>query len=154
MNSTRSLPSVFLAFLFLHPLGVPFNAQAKGNSAYDRVCLHWEVEGGIKVNRQRSERLYKAACHWVKENIKPKGEPVKPCVVIKVGAPCPDSKFKACVVLSEGAIYLAEWDKSGPGYVVHGVLMLAFFEKIKEWLATEVTQELINKDFQQYLDVR
>lgn len=49
MNSTRSLPPLFLAFLFLHPLGVPFNAQAKGNSAYDRVCLHWEVEVGMKV---------------------------------------------------------------------------------------------------------
>ena len=153
MNSTRSLPPVFLAFLFLHPLGVPFNAQAKGNSAYDRVCLHWEVEAGMKVNRQRGERLYKAASHWVGENIKPKGKPVKTCVVIKVGAPCPDSKFKACVVESEGAIYLPEWDKHAPGYVVQGVLKIALFERFEEWLAKEVAQELIDKDFQQYLDV-
>lgn len=154
MNSTRSLPPLFLAFLFLHPLGVPFNAQAKGNSAYDRVCLHWEVEVGMKVNRQRGERLYKAACHWVEENIKPKGKPVRPCVVIKVGAPCPDSKFKICVVLGEGAIYLAEWDKYAPGYVVQSVLKIALLERFEESLAKEVAQELIDKDFQQYLDVR
>lgn len=136
-----------LSFLLL--AAVLPTARSERHSGSQHPCLRWEIKEGAKANRARGERLYRAACRWVEENMAPDDKPVRPCVTIKVGKPCPNSKRRACLEVDTRTIYLAAWDKFAPGYVAQGCLFLAIRET-----AASIAQELINKDFEHYLDAQ
>ena len=128
-------------------------AKPPQDSGTARPCLRWEVEEGVKVNRQRAERLYRVACGWVERNIWPQGRAVRTCVTIRVGKPCPDGRASGCINVSQRTIYLPAWDQRAPGQVVQGVLLLALVERFERKIVKEVARELLDKDFQGYVDV-
>ncbi len=123
--------------------------EARGESPRDYPCLHWEIKDGLKVNRQRAERLCEAASKWVEKNVVEGEQRVRPCLTVKVGEPCPDGTNRAaCLTLGERMVYLEKWDEFSAGFVAQACLLAVFHEVV-----VHVAQEIIEEDFRAYLDV-
>ena len=144
---------VLLVLTCLVGLGAAAFEPLDGKSSSAKPCLQWKAPPGVRINRQRVERLYRAANRWVEKNILPKSGPAGSCVIVQAGKPCPDGRARACINLSERTLYLPAWDKRTAGDVVQGFLHLALFDRLGEKTFRKAAQELLNRDFRQFLDV-
>jgi hypothetical protein len=146
--------TVLLAGVLIGMTGLPAANATKKKSGHIDPCLQWDVRDGATANRSQGERLYRSVCRWVQENVWPQGEPVRPCVTVRVGKLCPSKEELGCVNLANGEIMLREWNEGAPGYITQGVLYLAVMQKLDDGAAKDVAFQLITKDARFFLDAR
>ena len=125
-----------------------------GSSKAEEAPIRWIVKEGHEANRAQAERLYLDAVRLVEDRFGSPEVELRPTLFIHVGEPCPDPEVSgACQGSWIGELFIPEWDKDSPGYVVQATLLMSLLELMPQEELREATLELLREDMNNFFDV-
>ena len=117
-------------------------------------CIEWRIKSNEPVNKRQAERLYDEACRWVEEKFAPMKGHRRPCMVVSVGAPCPDARIKGpCANPIIGELYIPEWQQTSPATVAQGTISTMLLHLFDAKEITRAVEGFLSEDSRGFLDL-
>jgi len=150
----RSVLRRGIALIFLVSFGA-IGAWAQADVGLNpRPCIEWNIKPNQQVNRRQAERLYGEACRWVTENIPTQKKPSWPCIVVKVGHPCPDPAKKGpCANPVTGEIFIPKWQSASAATVAQGTISAMLLHLLEPSEITRLAAKFLSEDESVFFDV-
>lgn len=128
-------------------------ADPADGSVTDKPCIEWKVKSNRPVNKRQAERLYGEACRWVEANVAFNPGQHRPCVIVNVGEPCPDTRTQgACVNPVTGELFIPKWEATSAGTVAQGTISTMLLHLLDAQEITKAAEGLLTEDSKSFLD--
>ena len=119
-------------------------ADYADDSVPDKPCIEWNVKSDRPVNKRQAERLYGEACRWVEANVAFNPGQRRPCVIVNVGEPCPDTRIQgSCANPVTGELFIPKWEATSAGTVAQGTISTMLLHLFNGKEITKVVEGLM-----------
>jgi hypothetical protein len=115
--------------------------------------LQWIIKGDQSVSTSKAERVYLEACRWVEDQFGYGDRRIRPSITVHVGEPCPNPALSGpCTSVSEGQVYLPQWDKSSEGAVAQATILAGLLQLVDRQELQNIARTILTDDAKHFVD--